>query len=379
MRSDRIWILGAPDPEMAAIERRLVKSGEQVAHALDETGQRVHPGSAYRVVALSAPVPDGATVYAVECGGPAIPAGAVVIDHHRPGDPGYGRPPAEFLPASSIGQVLAELARLGRLPQWPPARTVPGDGAGAYVLQAWSPDPAWWDEDLGEWRGGDTPPPSWAVSIHFDDIRAAIYRLIPPPYIFAAAADHCLAAAYRGECPGVDPDELMRWRVAVRAAHQGRPVDELLEDVERAREALRAAPRVQLADGIDARDMREAYTVQTVLVVPFTDGASVDAAGVGDSKFVVFGPRAEGAGDEGGHHTFVEHGVTELPEAAAREGVCFVARLPGPNGRTKIVCQTGSTEQIRAFMTVWAPAQGLTDIYGDPARGFAGGYMPEIE
>jgi len=28
-------------------------------------------------------------------------------------------------------------------------------------------------------------------------------------------------------------------------------------------------------------------------------------------------------------------------------------------------------------MRVWAPAQGLTDIYGDPARGFAGGYLQE--
>src|SRR5690606_32910939 len=215
----RVWVLGAPDPEMQLIEDLLAEAGEQVAHALDETGQRVHPGSAYRVVALSAPVPDGAAVYAVECGGPAIPAGAVAIDHHRPGDPGYGRPPAEFLAASSIGQVIAELARFGRLPYWPPASTVPGAGAGAFVLHAWAPAPAWWDDELGEWNGGNTPSPSWAVSVQSGD--TAIYRLIPQSYIFAAAADHCLAAAYRGECPGVDPDALMRWRVAVRAAHQG--------------------------------------------------------------------------------------------------------------------------------------------------------------
>src|SRR5690606_12380440 len=116
MRRDRIWILGAPGPEMAMIERLLAEVGERGGAAPDETAQRVRPGSAYRVVALSAPVPDGATVYVVECGGPAIPAGAVVIDHHRPGDPGYGRSPAGFLPASSIGQVIAELARLDVLP-----------------------------------------------------------------------------------------------------------------------------------------------------------------------------------------------------------------------------------------------------------------------
>lgn len=45
-------------------------------------------------------------------------------------------------------------------------------------------------------------------------------------------------------------------------------------------------------------------------------------------------------------------------------------------GRIKVVCQSGSPEQIRAFMEAWAPANGLIDIYGDPARDFAGGYQP---
>src|SRR5690606_12674397 len=134
----------------------------------------------------------------------------------------------------------------------------------------------------------------------------------------------------QGECPGVDPDELMRWRVETRAAHQGRPVDELLADVERARAALREAPVVSLAEGIHARDLR--------------------------------GPA-----------------IPELPEAAAREGECFLASLRERDGKTKVVCQSGTPEQIDAFMRVWAPAQGLTDIYGDPSRGFAGGYMPEME
>jgi hypothetical protein len=68
--------------------------------------------------------------------------------------------------------------------------------------------------------------------------------------------------------------------------------------------------------------------------------------------------------------------VPELPEASAREGLCFVADgLPGPDGRVKVVCQSGTPEQIRAFMQVWGPEHGLTGIYGDPMRGFAGGYI----
>src|SRR5690606_4175915 len=125
-----------------------------IVYATDVTGQRVYPGNAYRCPVPE--VPEGSTVYAVECVG-ELPEGWIRIDHHRPGDPGYGKPPEEFLPASSIGQVLIELDRLGV-----------------------------------------------ADRIPSKDILEAIR---------AAAADHCLAAAYRGECPGVDPDALMRWRV----------------------------------------------------------------------------------------------------------------------------------------------------------------------
>ena len=305
----RVWALGAPDPEMQRIEDLLSGLGEQVVHALDATGQRVHPGAYYRATALSAPVPDGATVYAIECGGPAIPAGAVVIDHHRPGDPGYGRPPAEFLAASSIGQVLAELARLDVLPEdWRYVGIHPDD-------------PTYWDRagELVPSPGGRTVRYWHALGMSYD------YR-IPADHVLAAAADHCLAAAYRGECPGVEPDELMRWRVAVRAAHQGRPVDELLADVEQARARLRAAPAVALGDRLAARDLR-------------------------------------------GEH------VPELPEAAVREGMAYMATITDRDGRQKIVLGAADAETVRAFLERWAPREGLVDLYGDPARGFAGGYV----
>src|SRR5690606_1144896 len=153
MRRNRIWVLGASDPEMELIEFILRKCGEEIIYAADESGLRVHPGNAYRCPVPE--VPEGATVYAVECIG-ELPEGWVRIDHHRPGDPGYGCPPSTFFPASSIGQVITELDLLGV-----------------------------------------------ADRLSDDDIMEAL---------LAAAADHCLAAAYRGECPGVDPDVLMCWR-----------------------------------------------------------------------------------------------------------------------------------------------------------------------
>src|SRR5690606_24161844 len=124
-----------------------------------------------------------------------------------------------------------------------------------------------------------------------------------PEIRLVAAADHCLAAAYRGECPGVDPEELMQWRAESRARFQRRPVEAVLADVERARAALREAPVVSLAEGIHARDLR---------------------------------------GQQ----------IAELPEAAAREGLCFIAALD-ERGRLKVVCQSGTPQQIGAFVRVW--------------------------
>jgi hypothetical protein len=276
----RIWILGASDPEMEAIEALLKGEGELVIYAT-VGGRRVSPGEAYRADTPSSQEYEeirrfGGKIFLVECE-PRDPrlglqsllevdcsAMVDVIDHHRPGDPGYGRPPSEYWKASSLGQVWSALG---------------------------------WNEE----------EPS-------------------PELLMTAAADHCLGAAYRGECPRVNPEDLMRWRAASRAKFQRRTVPEVLADVERARELLRSAPRVELESGIFVADLR---------------------------------------GKE----------IPELPEAAAREGVAFLATpRPGPDKRIKVVLQAASPEQIRAFMS-WAPVQGLRDLYGDPARGFAGGYL----
>ena len=93
--TDRIWILGAPDPEIAAIEALLRECGEHVAYALDAPGKRVTPATAYQPAALSVTeyLGDRLDVFAVECdglGGLLIPLASAttsyVIDHHRPGD-----------------------------------------------------------------------------------------------------------------------------------------------------------------------------------------------------------------------------------------------------------------------------------------------------
>src|SRR5690606_23556480 len=98
-------------------------------------------------------------------------------------------------------------------------------------------------------------------------------------------------------------------------------------DVEQARARLRAAPVVALGERLVARDLR-------------------------------------------GQH------VQELPEAAAREGLAYLASVVDRDGRRKVVLGgRADAEMVRAFLESWAPREGLVDLYGDPARGFAGGYV----
>lgn len=316
-KEDLSVLLGAADPEMQAIENLLRDCGIQYFYAT-VGGVRVRPGNAYQADGYV--TPDGVTVaimpedwagfiVLVECNtGSRYPK--IIIDHHRPGDPGYGKGPAEFWRASSLGQVVTLLESL-------------------QILR--------WDHDakpsLAGWVSAGGVPVLFEQEAHL-----------------CAAADHCLAAAYRDECPGVDPDELMKWRVRSRAEFQGRPESEVLRDIEAARIALRDADQIPLGH-IDA------YGVCT-------------GCGCNVAEDYCICPRVT---DMRGQH------VPELPEASAREGMCFIADgLQDCDGRIKVVCQSGTPEQIRAFMEVWAPAQGLTDIYGDPARGFAGGYLKQV-
>ena len=119
--TNRMWILGAADPEMEKIESLLRECGEKIGYAM-MCGERVHSGNAYRAIAdrgWGECVPIGSEIwYLVECAvfSPGN-VSKVVIDHHRPGDPGYGRSPSEFLSASSIGQVIAQLTRASVIPK----------------------------------------------------------------------------------------------------------------------------------------------------------------------------------------------------------------------------------------------------------------------
>lgn len=353
-------VVGAPDPERAAIINLLEQAGIPVHYAC--VGESlVHAGNAYQADRIAPPLPPDCQVWRIECDGPAFadidPSHISVIDHHRPGDPGYGRPPAEFLPASSIGQVISLLARRG------------------VVGEDWWPDNEGWPEHLRVMLAYPTPGQiRWATHETLDSpdywggwiVHTPLgWRLIPHDLVLAAAADHCLAAAYRGECPGVDPDALMRWRVEQRAAHQGRTVEEVLADVEEARLILRRAADASVSvSGQYSRDYGHTYvaTVRVANCIVRRHGgwSSPDEArnAVSDSRVA----------DLRGEF------IPELPEAAARQGIPFLATVVERGGREKVVLQAAPPDLVERFLA-GEIVPGLVDHYGDPARGIAGGYV----
>jgi len=196
--NNRIFLLGAEDPETVQIRQRLADAGEPWVNLMkgkhrvtSRNAYEAEPVPALRIAHMYDPEVRP-TIYLVE-GRPEGLGGfeTVVIDHHHQGDPGYGKAPAQYMEASSLGQVLAVL-------------------------------------------GKDPTPEDQMV----------------------AAADHCLRAAYEGKCPGVAPTELALWRAKSRSKFIGMSLEEYQEQVNQARAKVLALPTVKIK-GTPFRDSRD--------------------------------------------------------------------------------------------------------------------------
>jgi hypothetical protein len=138
-----------------------------------------------------------------------------------------------------------------------------------------------------------------------------------------AAADHCLSHAYKEMCPGVDPSALRRWRAKTRSEFQRIPLKQLEDNLEHAISILRTRPTITINGEkfIDARRVK----------------------------------------------------VKEFSEASAIIGESVMYEIYDFNTkRIKVGVLGGATHKISAWLE-WAKTS-LVDTYGDPQRGYAGGY-----
>lgn len=247
------FVLGAPDHEMQEIERVCKERGIAYGYATYR-GSIVHTHEAYQATGVSSFIPSDSCIVQVECNVRGLPVHDIV-DHHQPGDPGYGKSPEQYFAGSSLGQFLTMLG-----------------------------------------------------------LQPTQRQLV------IAAADHCLTAAYAGQCPGVTPQELQAFREETRSRARGLPLNVLAQQIDEASNALRSAPRIRLAD---------------------TDVA------------------------------FFEDPPAELSEASARLGMPYVYLRRQDDGRVKAGIRSAPAQVVRE----WLERCGLNNTYGDPARGFAGGYF----
>lgn len=254
-----IFILGAGDPEMAAIENLCRLHGHAITYAYSN-GRRVHAGNAYSADPINLEDYKKSRPVWVECRSESYRPDHIIIDHHREGDPGFGFPPDQYWMGSSIGQACKLIGH----------------------------------------------PQNDELSI-------------------VAAADHCLSHAYKDRCPGVKPEDLRKWRAKSRSDFQRVPLTKIENDVNTAVSILERQPKIIIGD--------EEF---------------IDARGVN---------------------------LNEFAEASAIIGDSVIYEIYDPKSRKiKVGVLGGSPIQIETWMT-WA-ATFLENCYGDPQRGYAGGYKP---
>jgi hypothetical protein len=171
--------------------------------------------------------------------------------------------------------------------------------------------------------GYDAVPEDYLRGSSLGQVLELLEREATPTQRLLAASDHCLTAAYQGECPGVDPHDLLFLRASWRAKVSGRTLSDVIEGI------LDAARRVRRHH----------------------DGE------VGESRFL---------------------DPTEIPpdlaEGAAYAGLPVRYRELLPEGVLKEMFKGGAPDAVEAFMAEHRGAG--RSVYGNPYRGYAGAYWP---
>jgi hypothetical protein len=311
-----IFVLGAQDPEMDMIEERIIVPLALNSEYATINSTRVDPSNAYQVENKIDESSDKKIVL-IECGGEHL--SGIKIDHHRPGDPGYGVKAEDFFNASSLGQMVK------------------------FVLSKASSNQRLFFELAKKINGEKLSSRTEGNALLYNGTRwifpnsTAMDIALPSEFIYQAAADHCLAAGYAGKCPGVDKEGLRVLQARNMSKTTGASLDEVFASIKKA-EALFTTERERVLGN------------SSHLVFDLTDLKF----GVGYSL-----------------------GYLSLKEAGTMLGKPYlVSHRFAESSPPNVMLNAASEEQVDYFLTTFASKYGLTKVFGSPSRGYAGGVLP---
>jgi len=317
-----LWVLGAPDAEMTMIEAVLQRCGQKVVYAMKD-GHRVTAAEAYKAQRIEVDeYRDLLCMVFVECSTDFDPPslGKHLFDHHRPQTPGFGKPAAEALAASSLGQTLCWLSLLF-------------SDHGERPPLGWS--------DLGPATEGPNPQRATTSGVIGTAVSGGElccrgrWLRVPDELRYVAAADHCLWAAYRGDVPGVQPEAFGQWRVnQMVSAEKSAAV--VMQEIEQARTYLRN--QVQAGQ----------------LCYYHADGSPPSRS-----------PRAKGQSEA---VIACERGAQRIQEAAAREGLALLYPIEKGSSR-RWVLYGARPATVRCWMD--RQQKSGKKVVGFPELGYA--------
>ena len=267
LEKDTIFVLGAQDPEMREIAHVLRKANLSYLHAAKER---------MRVTSRTAYAADGAMRLAR----------------------GLRRREALLPPHEPVALVECTVPVLGAGPILRIDHHHPGD------------------------PGYPMPPERYLEGASIGQTLRLLELEATPTQRLLAAADHCLTAAYQGECPGVDPKELLFLRASWRARVTGRGLSDVLDGIVHAAKLVMRHYDCEYAESV------------------FLDPTE---------------------------------NPPDLAEGAAYAGRAVRYREWFPTGELKEMLKGASPEHIERFMA--RHRDEGREVYGNPHRGYAGAYL----
>lgn len=214
-RENTLFILGSGDPEMNVIKNILLKENLQFQYAVDKYGKRVRPHTVRGGIRVKQHIPGVSYIVLIESDMPKGYEGyleVAVIDHHPATSDNYHAPPSQYWGASSLGQFIAYIGS------------------------------------------------RFDISVEVSENMKVI-----------AASDHCIAAAYRGECD-VDAEMLYQFRLESKAAYLGVTSEEINTIIKSTMGVLINLPHVDVGaySFIDARgvELEELFESAMILKLP---------------------------------------------------------------------------------------------------------------